>query len=185
VDSLKAQLEKTQNDLVIHIKWISKHRWCSQAGQREHILAGLLIVLWRSFRVLGNFRSKWECLPKVCKGSSLFDFFQELFTVQCVFSKNILIFYNYKVVLHHSNIDLESQLRHQSGPSSSGSCSSSGKRYHSSPSPSSGGVTRVMSDPDEGEALSKAKSTVTKQSAEILSLRNQVSFSHRFLTEIH
>ena len=32
-----------------------------------------------------------------------------------------------------------------------------------------------MSDPDEGEALSKAKSTVTKQSAEILSLRNQVS----------
>jgi hypothetical protein len=38
-------------------------------------------------------------------------------------------------------------------------------------------VNRVMADPDEGEALSKAKSTVTKQSAEILSLRNQVKIT--------
>ena len=88
----------------------------------------------------------------------------------------------FQVVLHHSNIDLESQLRHQSsGPSSGGSSTGSGKRFHPTPSPSSVSssamgncVNRVMADPDEGEALSKAKSTVTKQSAEILSLRNQV-----------
>ncbi len=90
--------------------------------------------------------------------------------------------FKFQVVLHHSNIDLESQLRHQtsSGPSSGGSGSGSGKRYHHqssavSNSSSSSSTGRVMSDPDEGEALSKAKSTVTKQSAEILSLRNQVS----------
>ena len=34
----------------------------------------------------------------------------------------------------------------------------------------------MTSDPDESEALSKAKSQLTKQSAEILSLRNQVIF---------
>jgi hypothetical protein len=85
-------------------------------------------------------------------------------------------------VLHHSNIDLESQLRHQSsGPSSGGSSTGSGKRFHpaASPSPMGSCVNRVMADPDEGEALSKAKSTVTKQSAEILSLRNQVKITYK------
>jgi len=92
-----------------------------------------------------------------------------------------------QVVLHHSNIDLESQLRQQTSSSSSSSTSSSSKRYHSATSPvSSTASSRAVADPEEGESLAKAKSTITKQAAEILSLKNQVllSIPFTFLKEI-
>ena len=109
-------------------------------------------------------------------GEPLFIFFLKTFW-QIVTTTRFYILP--QVVLHHSNIDLESQLRHQSssGPSSvAGSSTGSGKRFHSS-SASSSVSNRVTADPDESEALAKAKSQLTKQSAEILSLKNQVNFS--------